>query len=109
MELPVSLADNVDYLRRLRELNGIAGFGDFPRNLRPGPRSPLTETEEFGSNPGDLRMLSYVPANRQPTPALVVVLHGCGQTASGYDLGAGWSTLAKHYGFALLVPEQRRG
>ena len=38
---------------------------------------------------------------------LVVVLHGCGQTAAGYDLGAGWSTLAKRYGFALLMPEQQ--
>jgi poly(hydroxyalkanoate) depolymerase family esterase len=36
-----------------------------------------------------------------------VVLHGCGQTAAGYDLGAGWSTLAQHYGFALLMPEQQ--
>ena len=40
---------------------------------------------------------------------MVVVLHGCGQTAAGYDLGAGWSTLAQHYGFALLMPEQQRG
>ena len=39
---------------------------------------------------------------------LVVVLHGCGQTAAGYDQGAGWSTLAERYGFALLMPEQRR-
>jgi len=30
--------------------------------------------------------------------ALVVVLHGCGQSAAGYDVGSGWSTLAKHYG-----------
>src|SRR5262249_51837318 len=50
---------------------------------------------------------SYVPANLRPSPALVVVLHGCGQTAAGYDIGAGWSTLAKHYGFALLMPEQQ--
>ena len=41
-------------------------------------------------------------------PALVVVLHGCTQTAAGYDLGAGWSTLADRYGFALLFPEQQR-
>ena len=40
--------------------------------------------------------------------ALVVVLHGCAQTAAGYDLGAGWSTLANRYGFALLLPEQQR-
>jgi poly(hydroxyalkanoate) depolymerase family esterase len=104
----VSLADNVDYLKRLRELNAFAGFGERVRNLRQGPRSPLTETEHFGTNPGELRMLSYVPSNRQPSPALVVVLHGCGQTAAGYDLGAGWSTLARHYGFVLLMPEQPR-
>jgi poly(hydroxyalkanoate) depolymerase family esterase len=48
-----------------------------------------------------------VPANLQEPPALVVVLHGCGQTAAGYDFGAGWSTLAKRYGFALLMPEQQ--
>src|SRR5262249_3368124 len=43
----------------------------------------------------------------QQPRALVVVLHGCGQTAAGYDLGGGWSTLAKHFGFALLMPEQQ--
>jgi poly(hydroxyalkanoate) depolymerase family esterase len=107
MELPVSIAENVDYLKRLRELNGFAGFGERARNLRQPPRSPLTETVQFGSNPGELKMFSYVPTNRQPSPALVVVLHGCGQTAAGYDLGAGWSTLARHYGFALLMPEQQ--
>src|SRR5262249_9541068 len=61
----------------------------------------------FGSNPGNLRMFSYVPVMLQHPRALVVVLHGCGQTATGYDVGAGWSTLAKHYGFALLMPEQQ--
>jgi feruloyl esterase len=29
------------------------------------------------------------------------------QTAARYDLGAGWSTLADRYGFALLLPQQR--
>ena len=36
------------------------------------------------------------------------MLHGCTQTAAGYDIGAGWSTLADRYGFALLFPEQRQ-
>jgi poly(hydroxyalkanoate) depolymerase family esterase len=106
-ELPVSLANNVDFLRRLPKLNAINGFGDFGRNLRPGLRSPLVETTGFGPNPGALRMFSFVPGHLQQPPALVVVLHGCGQTAAGYDLGAGWSTLAKRYGFALLMPEQQ--
>ena len=36
-----------------------------------------------------------------------MVLHGCGQTAAGYEHGAGWSALARRYGFALLMPEQQ--
>jgi poly(hydroxyalkanoate) depolymerase family esterase len=106
-ELPVSLANNVEFLRRLPKLNAINGFGGYGRNLRPGLRSPLVETTGFGSNPGGIRMFSFVPDKLQYRPALVVVLHGCGQTAAGYDLGAGWSTLAKRYGFALLMPEQQ--
>jgi poly(hydroxyalkanoate) depolymerase family esterase len=106
-ELPVSLAKNIELLRRLPKLNGINGFGDFGRNLRPGSHSPMVETTDFGSNPGGLRMFSFAPDNLQPAPGLVVVLHGCGQTAAAYDLGAGWSTLAKHFGFALLMPQQQ--
>jgi poly(hydroxyalkanoate) depolymerase family esterase len=106
-ELPVSLAKNVEFLRRLQKPYGFNGFGDYGRNLKPAARSPLTEITGFGSNPGGLRMFSFVPDALQPSPALVVVQHGCGQNAAGYDLGAGWSTLAKHYGFALLMPEQQ--
>jgi len=102
----VSLANNVEFLRRLPKLPGINGLGDLGRGLRQGLRSPLVEVTGFGSNPGGLRMFSFIPGNLQQPPALVVVLHGCGQTAAGYDLGAGWSTLAKRYGFALLMPEQ---
>src|SRR5260370_32027305 len=105
-ELPVSLAKNVDFLRRLPKLNPINGFGNYGRNLKPGLRSPLVQTTGFGSNPGSLRMFSFVPVHLQPPPALVVVLHGCCHTAAGYDLGAGWSTLAKRYGFALLMAEE---
>ena len=103
----MSLAKNVEFLRHLPKLTALNGFGHYGRNLRPGSHSPLVETTAFGTNPGDLRMFSFVPEGLQPTPALVVVLHGCGQTAAAYDLGAGWSTLAKHYGFALLMPEQQ--
>jgi poly(hydroxyalkanoate) depolymerase family esterase len=35
-------------------------------------------------------------------------MHGCTQTAAGYDMGAGWSEMADRHGFALLFPEQQR-
>jgi len=68
----------------------------------------LEEVRGFGANPGDLRMFKYLPAGLPANPPLMVVLHGCTQTAAGYDVGAGWSTLANRFGFALLLPEQQR-
>jgi len=66
---------------------------------------PLTG---FGRNPGNLIARVYVPDSVADRPALVVVLHGCTQTAAGYDAGAGWSRLADEHGFVLLFPEQQR-
>ncbi|WP_431854132.1 extracellular catalytic domain type 1 short-chain-length polyhydroxyalkanoate depolymerase [Azospirillum sp.] len=75
----------------------------------PGAEAgPLGEVTDFGSNPGNLRMLTHVPARLQRSAPLVVALHGCLQTASGYGYGAGWVDLADRFGFALLLPEQRR-
>ena len=68
----------------------------------------LVEVFDFGGNPGNLRMLTHVPDDLSAKAALVVVLHGCTQTAASYDRGTGWSTLADRHGFALLFPEQRR-
>jgi feruloyl esterase len=70
--------------------------------------SRLTEVTGFGSNPGNLRMLTYVPETLLEPRALVVVLHGCTQTATSYEFGTGWSTLADRHGFVLLLPEQNR-
>ncbi|MFO1110664.1 MAG: PHB depolymerase family esterase [Bradyrhizobium sp.] len=102
-----SLAANIDLLRRLPKLAGLGGFGLYGRSRAPGVSSPLVEVTDFGANPGALRMFTYLPPDLPKRPALVVVLHGCGQDAVSYDHGAGWSTLAKRYGFALLMPQQQ--
>lgn len=68
----------------------------------------LTDLPDFGANPGALRARLYVPPGLPPGAPLVVALHGCTQTAAGYDRGTGWSTLADRAGFALLFPEQMR-
>ncbi len=106
----MSLANNIEFLRRLPKLNEIKGLNGFARGFnRAGGSTRLVETTGFGSNPGDLRMFSYRPDDQRARQksALVVVLHGCTQNAAGYDVGAGWSTLAERYGFALLMPEQK--
>jgi poly(hydroxyalkanoate) depolymerase family esterase len=96
--LRLNLSDLTRMQRQWSALMSNTEFGD----------GKLTEVEGFGSNPGELRMLTYVPPTLGANAPLVVVLHGCSQTASGYDTGTGWSALAEQHGFALLLPEQRR-
>ncbi|MEO6153349.1 MAG: PHB depolymerase family esterase [Croceibacterium sp.] len=74
-----------------------------------GSTARLTRLAEFGTNPGALDAWTFVPTS-EPTERLplVVVLHGCTQTADGYDSGSGWSQLGEAFGFAALFPEQRR-
>ena len=106
----MSIADNLDFLRHLPKPNALQeALGGGWGFITPGGGSPLRETRDFGANPGQLTMLSFVPDGLTGPSPLVVVLHGCTQTAAGYDVGAGWSALADRYGFALLMPEQRRG
>lgn len=71
------------------------------------PAGRLKEVTAFGSNPGRLRMLEFVPAKLKADSALVVVLHGCRQNASDYDRGSSWSKLARENGFAVVFAEQR--
>ena len=71
--------------------------------------SRLRAVQDFGANPGNLRMKTYTPSGGTPERCgLVVVLHGCTQTAAGYAQTAGWLELADRFGFALICPEQTR-
>lgn len=90
-----------DTLARLSKLRGMQHSGS-PSS------SSLVELAEFGSNPGGLEARLHVPANLAERPALVVVLHGCTQSAAAYDQGSGWSHLAEEYGFVVLYPQQTR-
>jgi len=94
-----SLAETI---RRLQPMGGspLSGF------TAPGGAGRLSPLTGFGANPGALDGWFYAPAT--PPTALVVVLHGCTQTAAGYDAGSGWSDLAAAHGFAVLFPEQTR-
>ncbi|MFI7679909.1 alpha/beta hydrolase family esterase [Actinophytocola sp. NPDC049390] len=61
----------------------------------------------FGSNPGNLKMYRYVPANLPTGRPVVVALHGCTQNATGYGTGSGWTELADRLRFAVVLPEQQ--
>jgi poly(hydroxyalkanoate) depolymerase family esterase len=79
-----------------------------PTTVRQPRTDGLQEVVGFGSNPGNVRMFAYVPERLSRSPALVVALHGCTQSALVYDRGSGWSTLAETHGFVVVYPEQQR-
>lgn len=62
--------------------------------------------ENFGSNPGRLAMFVHTPPRLAAQPPLVVLLHGCGQSAHTLARDGGWLELADLCGFPLVLPEQ---
>ena len=83
-----------------------AGHAASPGNL--GAADRLSTLTAFGSNPGGLQAKYYLPDDLPEGAPVVVVLHGCTQSAAAYDHHSGWSKLADEAGFALLYPEQQR-
>jgi poly(hydroxyalkanoate) depolymerase family esterase len=71
-------------------------------------RSGLTQVTSFGTNPGNLKMWTHVPASMPANAPLVVAMHGCTQTAAGYE-ATGWTALANQLKFYVVYPEQLSG
>ncbi|MCE6959129.1 PHB depolymerase family esterase [Cereibacter sphaeroides] len=72
-----------------------------------GPALALEPVQDFVDNPGDLRMYLHRPAGIRPGLPLVVALHGCTQSAAGFDDETGLAALAEEVPFVLLLPEQQ--
>lgn len=64
---------------------------------------------DFGQNPGNLLMKKYIPKKVKANAPLVVLLHGCLQSAEEYASSSGWVKLAEENGFYLLLPSQTTG
>lgn len=77
-----------------------------PQVIRPAHAASIEEVNDFGGNPGNLRMYRFVPDGLAADRPLVVALHGCTQNAVDYGTDSGWVGLADEYRFALLLPEQ---
>lgn len=69
----------------------------------------LRQLDHFGKNPGNLAMYLYGNLGRPDSirKPLVVVLHGCGQTAAEVARLTGWNKVAALNDFAVLYPQQR--
>lgn len=66
----------------------------------------LTQVTGFGSNPGNLQMFTHVPSGSPANAPVVLVLHGCTQTAAAME-ATGWTAAANAHGFYLIYAQQR--
>ncbi|MBM7075077.1 extracellular catalytic domain type 1 short-chain-length polyhydroxyalkanoate depolymerase [Micromonospora humida] len=77
---------------------------------QPATAATLTRVTGFGNNPTNLNMYLYAPNNLAPRPALLLLVHYCGGSASGIFNGNGrdFVTAADRYGYLIVVPEATR-
>lgn len=72
------------------------------------PLYPLTKIENFGNNPGNLKMFIHANSKKDTSKLpLVIVLHGCGQNAKDVAELTGWNKLADLNNFVVLYPQQK--
>jgi feruloyl esterase len=67
------------------------------------------EVKHFGNNPGQLKMFVYSDEQNKDSSLkpLVVVLHGCGQSAEEVARLTGWNKLARLNDFIVVYPQQK--
>lgn len=76
--------------------------------LLPVQAQDMPDIQNFGKNPGNLRLFVHVPKKLpEGNVPLVIVLHGCNQDAHGMMRLSGWNKLADENGFIIAYPEQK--
>ena len=87
-----------------------------PANANPEARTTNSEPDQrgaatvrsFANRHGRLDYRLYVPAAPVASPPLVVMLHGCTQSAEDFARGTQMDALAEELGFIVAYPEQPR-
>ena len=75
------------------------------RDAQPQPGS--FATHEFSNNAGSRAYKVYVPLAKSEAPRpLIVMLHGCTQSADDFAAGTQMNRLADEHGFLVVYPEQ---
>lgn len=86
---------------------GIFIFSFCSNNHVKNLKSGFIPINQFGSNPGNLRMYLYKPAKLKKNPELIIALHGCMMNAKAMQEAGNWGDLAEKYGFLIIFPEQK--
>jgi poly(hydroxyalkanoate) depolymerase family esterase len=103
--------DVTEVIRRALAAGGImepgaAPVGDRAAETTMPPRGRF-QTHEFRNAAGTRAYKLYVPADAAPGPRMMLVmLHGCTQSADDFAAGTRMNRLADEHGFIVVYPEQ---
>jgi len=77
-------------------------------SISEAPQRPGSfEAHEFSNGAGSRTYKVYVPAGTSDAPrAMIVMLHGCTQSADDFAAGTQMNRLADEHGFMVVYPEQ---
>ena len=111
---PLSAALAFGALLSVKPAKARVKTGPAKRKPRPSPKAAATrpapgtfEAGRFIGAQGELQYKLYTPIGsaRRRMP-LLVMLHGCGQSADDFATGTRMNSLADEFGFLVLYPEQ---
>jgi poly(hydroxyalkanoate) depolymerase family esterase len=88
----------------------LASLGVAAVTSQPASAATLTQVVDFGNNPTNLNMFVYAPDTLAAQPAMLVLVHYCGGSASAIFGGNGhdFVTAADRYGYVIVLPEATR-
>jgi poly(hydroxyalkanoate) depolymerase family esterase len=84
-----------------------AAWGREPSNSEAQQAPGSFEAHEFSNHAGSRGYKVYLPAAKSDAPrAMIVMLHGCTQSADDFAAGTQMNRLADEHGFLVVYPEQ---
>ena len=100
--------DVIDVVARVVDIRQNDAANPVRQSPTDAPRVPAGtfETCAYTNAAGSRAYKLYVPAGVGATPPLVVMLHGCTQSADDFAAGTGMNRLADAHGFLVVYPEQ---
>ena len=77
-----------------------------PTNLPPLPEGAQFVAKNYQDEHGSLAYYLYIPSHYQPNMPLVVMLHGCTQSAVDFAIGTDMNRFAETHGCLVAYPNQ---
>jgi poly(3-hydroxybutyrate) depolymerase len=85
----------------------LTGLVSFIALVGSGSCQSVSKVNDFNAGPTKLGMYVYVPTSLKTPAPIVVAVHHCQGSATGYSTESHYMPLANTHGFILIYPNSR--